>query len=312
MPRLAGRRFEHRKFLLSAAGGTAGLVGSFLVPVNLHTSPNVLFDMRVSATRWLSPGFVRVTLAGSQASVFAARGLDQRVKILLPGRGFPASFDDDLMPELEWRRRWRALPVTDRPVMRSYTPSDVRPGRGELDLDFYVHERPGPASSWATSAVAGDRLLVSGPDIGRGQPLHGVQWRPGAASWLLLAGDETAFPAIRRIASALAPEVSAHVLLEAGDPDDIAWLVADLHERHSVTVTLRSHKVERGARALAVAVSAWLVDHGSEAAHSGDGFYAWFATESGEIAGLRELMGRAGISLERVHSQGYWRDQPRP
>lgn len=278
--------------------------------VNLPTSPNVLFDMRVSATRWLSPGFIRVTLAGSKARVFAARGLDQRVKILLPGPGFSESFDDDLIPELEWRRRWRALPVPDRPIMRSYTPSEVRPERGEIDLDFFVHARPGPASSWATSAVAGDRLLVSGPDVGRGLPLHGVQWRPGAASWALLAGDETAFPAIRRIVSDLSPDVSAHVLLETGDPADIAWVIADLHERHSVTMTVRSHEVVRGARALTGSVDAWLVDHGSEAAHSGEGFYAWLATESGEIAGLRELMGRAGIPVERVHTQGYWRDRP--
>jgi NADPH-dependent ferric siderophore reductase len=62
----------------------------------------------------------------------------------------------------------------------------------------------GPAARWAAAAVPGDRIVLLGPDRpGRGR-MWGVEWAPpAAATTLLLAGDETAVPAVCSILEAL-------------------------------------------------------------------------------------------------------------
>ncbi|MET9964875.1 siderophore-interacting protein [Streptomyces sp. NPDC006356] len=275
---------------------------------SFHTSPNVLFETRVRTVRRLSPGFVRITLTGSRLDVFAPYGLDQRVKLLVPRDGYAETFDEDVLHEPEWRARWRALPAAERPPMRSYTTCGVRPELLEVDLDFHVHARPGPASSWAVSAREGERVLLSGPDVRRLDRSRGIQWNPGPATHVLLAGDETAFPAIRNIVSALAPPVRAQVILEVGDTADVA-VVGEGLEGHDMTVCQRGMDGSTGV--LVRAVDAWARTHGADAAARGEGFYAWLATESTRVARLRDRLRDAGVSPDRVHAQGYWHDRVR-
>jgi len=278
------------------------------MPALFQSSPNALFDTEVRQVSPLSPGFLRITLTGAHLHRFAAHGLDQRIKILVPSGAYPATFDDDLLHESEWRRRWRELPAADRPALRSYTTSAVRPDLREIDLDFYVHARPGPASSWAVGARAGQRLLVSGPSSRLSNRRHGIQWSPGMATHLLLAGDETAFPAIRGIVAALHPTSRATVILEAGDPRDAAWLTAEI-QGHAVTVLRR--EPAGGEPTLLRALEAWSGTSGAAAAARGDDFYAWLATESSQVSLLRTVLQGAGIVPDRVHSQGYWNDRAR-
>jgi NADPH-dependent ferric siderophore reductase len=292
------------------------------MPNPFQTSTNALFDTRVARVLRLSPGFVRITLTGDGLERFADHGRDQRIKIMVPGGSYPAVFDaaalhrtvphGTLLHETVWRQRWKDLPPSDRPVLRSYTPSAVRPSVREVDLDFYVHERPGPASSWAVGARSGERLLISGPDTEAGNPLHGIQWRPGAATRVLLAGDETAYPAIQGVAQHLPPGVSADVILEAGDPADVEWLASSL-DGHRVTVCRRRGVSGglRGGEALRDGVASWAGANGQAAAAAGEGFYAWLATESSQVARARDALHQAGISLTRIHAQGYWNDRLR-
>lgn len=302
------------------------------MPNPFQTSTNALFDTRVVRVLRLSPGFVRITLTGDGLERFADHGRDQRIKIMVPGGPYPSVFDaavlretplDGTLPhgtvphgtplhETVWRQSWKDLPPSDRPVLRSYTPSAVRPSAAEVDLDFYVHERPGPASSWAVAARMGERLLISGPDTEAGNPLHGIQWRPGRATRVLLAGDETAFPAIQGIARHLPPGVSADVILEAGDPADVDWLASGL-DGHRVTVCPRGGLSGglRGGAALRDGIHAWARAHGHAAAAAGEDFYAWLATESSQVAQARDTLHQAGISLTRIHAQGYWNDKLR-
>jgi NADPH-dependent ferric siderophore reductase len=273
-----------------------------------RSSANVLFDTEVRRVSRLSPGFVRLTLTGAHLNQFAAHGLDQRIKILVPTGRYHSHFDDELVHESEWRRRWRDGADTDRPALRSYTISAVRPGQREVDIDFFVHASPGPASSWALTAKLGARLLVSGPSSRLTEQASGIQWSPGGAVQVLLAGDETAFPAIRGIASTLPPSIRTTIILEVGDPADADWLIRDLPGR-SVSVYRRARSA--GGFALLPAVEAWTRAAGADAAALGAGFYAWVATESSQVARVRALLQEAGIDPGRVHSQGYWNDRVR-
>lgn len=265
-------------------------------------SPNALFETRVAAVGRVSPGFVRVTLHGPQLAHFVAHGPDQRIKLLVPQDGYPEAFAPraEPVPEREWRATWRELPDVGRPVLRSYTPSAVRTTDHEVDIDVYVHARPGPASRWAAAARVGERLLVSGPDVRRGRPGHGVQWQPGDADAVLLVADEAALPALRGILGALAPGVGGTALVEVDDPVDAVAAPP------GVTVT----RLPRGG--LLAAAGAWVQEHGAAAAAHGPGFYAWVAAESTRVARVRALLVDAGMDPGRVSAQGYWNDRPRP
>jgi NADPH-dependent ferric siderophore reductase len=278
------------------------------MPAPFQASANALFHTEVRRVVRLSPGFLRVTLTGARLNQFATHGLDQRIKILVPTSPIPAVLDDELLHESEWRRRWRDLSPSDRPALRSYTTSAVRPDLREIDLDFYVHARPGPASSWAVTARAGQRLLVSGPHSRLSTRPHGIQWSPGAATQVLLAGDETAYPAIRGILAALPPSIRSTVVLEVGDPANADWLTREFPER-PMTVHVRDPSHDRSA--LLSAVADWTRGAGAPAAGLGAAFYAWLATESGRVAQLRDLLHRVGIAPAQVHSQGYWNERPR-
>lgn len=279
------------------------------MPVPFLHSPNVLFDTVVARTERLSPGFVRLTLVADALASFAPYERDQRIKILIPAAASVPVGLHGGMPEHEWRRAWRALPVSSRPVMRSYTAHRVRPDECALDLDVFVHQPAGPASQWAVSATPGDSLLVSGPDIRRGDPTHGVQWNPGAATSVLIAADETAFPAVLGILDSLDARIEATILLEVGDPADTRLLGSFL-SRHACSVNLRAGRA--GGSALVDAVTRWLAEHGSAAAKRGVDFAAWLVTESSRVPALREATARYGIDPDRVHTQGYWNARARP
>ncbi|MFC4533397.1 siderophore-interacting protein [Sphaerisporangium dianthi] len=195
-----------------------------------------VFRVRVTRVARLGPSFTRVTFTGDDLSLFADHGLDQRINLVfpLPERGYPHFREGD-----DWYRRWRTLPPEDRNPIRTYTAGAVRHGAGELDIDFVLHGATGPASRWALAARPGDPLVVVGPDVRHRGPAGGREWAPPRdATRLLLAGDETAVPAIAAIAESLPAHVYAEIILEVPDPADtrvllvppgvrVTWLARD-------------------------------------------------------------------------------------
>src|SRR5215212_8666882 len=177
------------------------------------------FAVRVSRLHRLSPSFLRVTFTGADLDDFTSNGLDQRIKVMLPlpGRGLidsPSSAD--------WYGEWRALPPERQPPIRTYTVRALRPERGEVDVDFVLHGATGPASAWAEQAAVGDEVVLIGPNAHFPGPTGGFEWNPPAdASCLLVAGDETAVPAICAIVESLPGGVPARVLLEVPTSADV-------------------------------------------------------------------------------------------
>lgn len=137
---------------------------------------------QVVAAWQVTPHLRRVTFRVEDAEFYA--GDLHHVRLLLPQRvggtfAFPRSCPAGLpvWPEGELM-----------PVLRNYTIRAVRAERGEVDVDFVLHEPAGPATAWARDCRPGDEIGALGP-IGR--PVNHAPLR-------ILAADETALPTILR------------------------------------------------------------------------------------------------------------------
>ena len=294
------------------------------------------FVVRVARLQRLSPSFLRVTFSGTDMADFASNGYDQRIKVMLPlpGRGV-----DDCPDDPDWYGAWRALPVERQMPIRTYTIRALRSEVGEIDVDFVLHGATGPASAWAETAAPGDEVVLIGPNARFPGATGGFEWHPPAdASCLLIAGDETAVPAICAIVETLPAGRRTHVLLEVPTPADALNVAAP----DGVTVTwLPRWSDDGGAPAprgdlLTAAVAAtldalsdvlaptpavqledvdvdagilWEVPEEDAAPRRSSGVYAWLAGEAGVVKGLRRhLVQERGVDRRSVAFMGYWRD----
>lgn len=285
----------------------------------------------------LSPSFVRITLGGPGLAGFGSAGADQRIKLLFapPGTDEVESVDGD-----DWYLRWRALPDDRRPLRRTYTVRAHRPDQQQIDVDFVLHggadEPSGPASAWAARARPGDRLGVIGPDRPGTGRWWGVEWAPPAtAKQALIAGDETALPAISAILEALRPGLRARVLVELPGPGDVpTWDVpaaADVRwlvRQGPTGVSERGELLEAAVReALPVMIASptaeaaqeeatepdpeallWETPEGPSDQLSTGEPYVWLAGEAEVMRRLRRLARiELGLARTSVACMGYWR-----
>ncbi|MFC7405397.1 siderophore-interacting protein [Georgenia alba] len=306
------------------------------------------FPVRVATVQELSPSFVRVTFRGEDLRWFGTDRLDQRIKLVFPretdGRLCEIGADDEqTILAGTWYHRWRELPEEDRSPIRTYTVRYVRPELGEVDVDMVRHGDSGPASRWIGQVAPGDAVVLVGPDIRSKECALGIDWAPGTATELLLAGDETAAPAICSILETLPAGRRARAFLEV--PEAADFLDVDLPDHASITWLARGEQPHGdllvpavrdwiGANsatlggALAVGVQdledvdidtelLWdspvvrVLPHdhcGRGGERCGSDFYAWFAGEAGTIRTLRRiLVSDVGVCRRRVAFMGYWR-----
>ena len=136
------------------------------------------------------------------------------VRVVLGGAGFDAFTpreETDSYVKLE-------LTSGDETVMRTYTVRHVDPEAREIWIDFVVHGDEGVAGPWARSVTAGTEIAVRGPGAG---------YLPDpAADFHLLAGDETAVPAIAVALESLHPDAKGAVFIEVGSGEDEVALTA--------------------------------------------------------------------------------------
>ncbi|SFS78800.1 siderophore-interacting protein [Saccharopolyspora flava] len=181
-----------------------------------------LFPVEVARVLRLSPSFVRITFTGACLSGFGFGGHDQRIKIVLPK---PGRALDDFPEGEDWYQRWLALPEDVRPDLRTYTVRDYRPESCEVDVDFVLHGlddgHAGPASTFAAGARPGQVLGLFAPDRPGGGRMWGCEWAPPAsADRLVLAGDETAVPALAAVVESLPADARGVVCVEVPEEAD--------------------------------------------------------------------------------------------
>lgn len=147
----------------------------------------------VLRTETVTPHLVRVVLGGAGFSTFVPRA------------------ETDSYVKLE-------LPHGDETVIRTYTVRRVDTEAREIWIDFVVHGDTGVAGPWARSVRPGAQVTVRGPGGG---------YLPDpSADFHLLAGDETAVPAIAAALESLPVDASGAVFLEVGNDDDEVDLTA--------------------------------------------------------------------------------------
>lgn len=292
----------------------------------------------------LTPHFTRVTFTGPDLAGFGTDGQDQRLKIVLPFEvGHPlagdisdiGADDDATIRDGGWYTRWRALPEDRRNPFRTYTVRAVRPGKAEVDVDMVSHGDAGPASRWLASARLGDEVVIVGPDARSVDSAIGIDWHPGEATTLLLAGDETAAPAICSILESLPAGRAAQAFIEIPDAADrlpvrcpagarVEWIVRGDEPEEAGWVGAGLDRAVRGwvrdnpaAIRGAIATPVQRLDEvdvdaellwDSPGEPVGASFYAWLAGEAGAIKLLRRfLVSETGVDRAAVAFMGYWR-----
>jgi NADPH-dependent ferric siderophore reductase len=237
--------------------------------------------LTVAAVADVTPSVRRVVLSGTPAAVVAA---GPTVNLLVPRVGDPAP-------------RWPRIAKDGRIVwpdgahgvsLRSYTARRQDPVAGHVEIDFVLHG-DGPAAAWAEAAAPGALLGVAGAgELGERTAAH-----------LLLAGDETALPAISRILAAAPASTRGVALLEVAGPAEEQPLTGP--DGIVVRWLHRAETPPGESTLLADAVAA--LDR-----PDGDDVFAWVAAESGAVRAIRaDLRGRWGLGRSQHHAIGYWR-----
>ena len=232
--------------------------------------------VEVAGVEPLTPFMSRVTLRGQDLAGFRIDEPAASVRLLLPVN------DQLVLPT--WNGNEFLLDDGSRPTIRTFTPRKFNSATLELDLDIVLHAR-GATSMWVKSGPVGAPAGISGP--GRGYTID-----PDATSFLL-AGDETAIPAICQLLEVL-PDVPIDVHVEIRDSE--ARL--DLHRDASVSWHELPADAPPGDTLPAAVRGVGL----------GPDSRVWAAGEAAAMHRVRKILFEE-LSIPRSHAavRGYWK-----
>lgn len=241
--------------------------------------------VRVVGSRTITPHMRRVTLAGRDMARFAS---DEHIHV---GLMIPSAGVDPVWPTLNAQGQvtWPSGPGS--PALRRYTIRRHDMAEGTVDIDFVVHDDGGPGSAFALRAEAGDVLGMLGPGGGGIAP---------AADWYLLAGDDTALPAIARMLETLPAQARGVALIEVGSAAD------EQRIRTRTGIELRWLHRHAGAPG----TTGLLPDavRQVEFPRDGAGIFAWAACEFHAFKAIRSHLRRDRALTRAQHLVvSYWR-----
>ncbi len=288
----------------------------------------------------ISPNFARITLTGPEVNRIGTPNdvYDVRIKVGFPPSG--GTLPDFTTSGPEGWQEYFALPTAERGPIRTLSIRELRVDGAdtELVIDFVLHLEPGatgPASRWAARAVPGDEVIVLGPQRGR-TDRSGIEYDPGDATTVVLAGDETAAPAIARIledaprdlqgvAFVEVPEYADQLAIDAPPDVEVRWLPrsGSPHGTRLLPAVLNYLDAPAPEHAL-VSDTEIAAAEGVDLVWETPGYsglgepvfgtmpnarrYFWIAGESGVVTTLRRhLVNELGIDRGQVAFMGYWR-----
>jgi NADPH-dependent ferric siderophore reductase len=243
--------------------------------------PRKPHSAQVVRTERLTPHMQRVVLGGDGLAEFTAGSCtDHYVKLLFGAEGvtYPEPFDLERIRAEFPREQW--------PVTRTYTVRAWDPEHRELTLDFVVHGDEGLAGPWAARVQPGETVRFMGP---------GGAYAPDPeADWHLLAGDESALPAIAAALESLPRGASVRAFIEVSGPEEEQKIDSDVD-------VVWLHRGERPiGEPLVEAVRALDFPEGR--------VHAFVHGEAGCVKELRRLLRvERQIPREDLSISGYWR-----
>ncbi|MFE5396241.1 siderophore-interacting protein [Streptomyces sp. NPDC056568] len=260
----------------------------------LQIFPIVMRRVKVAGVVDVTPNMRRITLTGDELTegvmgeghhrpAFRSEGFDDHVKLVVP----PAEGELPRVGTQEENRfAWNPEVLGNT---RDYTVRSWDPEANTFAIDVVRHDH-GLAASWAFGVRPGDEIHLAGP---KSCALVNTD-----ADWHLLAGDETALPAIARWLEEAPEGTRGHVVIEVPTAEDrqgiatradvrVEWLVRDGAPAGTGT---RLFDAVRGVDLPEGRV------------------YAWVAGEAMTIAPIRRyLRHERGLPKEDVEVVGYWR-----
>lgn len=237
----------------------------------------------VIRTERLTPHMQRVVLGGAGLDHFEAGAYsDHYIKLLFPAEGvtYPEPFDIQQIRADLPRDQW--------PATRTYTVRAWDPERRELTVDFVVHGDEGLAGPWAGAVLPGGQVRFLGP---------GGAYVPQAdADWHLLAGDESALPAIAASLERMPAGAPVHAFVEVAGAEE----EQDVASPDGARITW----LHRGDRPIGAA----LVEAVRDLDFPPGDVQAFVHGEAGFVKELRRhLRLDREIPRERLSISGYWR-----
>ncbi|MDN6438199.1 MAG: SIP domain-containing protein [Corynebacterium nuruki] len=262
-------------------------------PVHLLTlTPRKLTVKKVAD---VTPGMRRITLTGDQLAgytvdgtdypAFRSEGFDDPFKMFFP---YPGE-TEPVLPIFE--DGTVRFPKDPKPLARTYTVRRYDPETRELDVDFVKHG-VGVACTWAYRAQPGDTAHIAGPPSTKPVP-EGVDW-------FLVAGDETALPAIARLLDELPETAVGQVFIEVAEDEHRM----ELRQIPGITVTwLVRHGAATGENSLLLGALTDVVWQDGQV-------WAWIAGEQAVVRDMRRhLVEVRGVDKAWIDFTGYWRRQ---
>lgn len=256
--------------------------------------PICIREVDVLRVEDVTPGMRRVTVGGPSMDSHVRDGVE-----LPPVR--TSGFDDDvkLLPvdprtgelpfevprnsdsgAVEW-------PSGSFQYARTYTVRSFDEDTREMAIDFAMHEG-GLASDWANRVQPGETVLMAGPKHSAGLP--------AGVDWMLIAGDETALPAIAHCLEQLPSDLPATVVIEVAEPSHRQELKCEAPL--DVTWLFRSENGGESRMVETVKAAQWRPGQP----------YLWVAGETLTIKPLRRWAKQdKEIGKQFVEIAGYWR-----
>ncbi|MFN7025754.1 MAG: DUF2218 domain-containing protein [Pseudorhizobium sp.] len=254
---------------------------SWIDAAEVSRLPN-LHEATVVSAEDVTPRMRRVKVACQDVTPFIDG--DVHVRVLVPPRG-----RSPVWPGLGHDGRIAWPKGEDEITARVYTIRAVDAERRELWMDFLQHPAPAvttPGADFARDAQPGDRIALIGPGGSLPQ-----------ADNLLLAGDETALPAIARIAAEAPAGCCIKAIIEVEDEDEEQSLPSkasiEVHWLHRKTYFVE--ELNRFQRTVKSAIAA-----------SSPGTYTWVACEKTDARVIRSFLKERGQDRKSQCVAWYW------
>ncbi len=243
----------------------------------------------VTAAVEVAPWLRRLTLHVPGLRGYELLGPDEYVGLVMPRPG-TALPDLSSVTGPNPRPVLAAVPEEQQPDVRWYTVRAWRPDTAELDVEVVLHPEgevdEGPGATWVRAAAPGDPVAV--------QTGTACYHQPADARVQVVAGDETAYPAIAGIIpAARGTDRELHVFLERAQAGTLPELPRP--ERGSLTLVDGSGTPGEALLAAVRVADLPALDYG------------WVCGEQQLAAGLRKhLVGDRGLARTAVYFCAYW------